>query len=168
MGEKDFNPYCLMPGEIVNLPEKTQKFVKLKPDVVNEFVVKELKAGFSMVLQSSTRKPLCNIKYRLYIDDQDPIEGVTDDVGLLQCELDPDAKIGKLHAFPYNKHPEREVVHYIQLGRLDPVGEISGQQSRLHQLGYHVGAPDNKDGKVTQEAHSKLENKKIEKNNQAT
>ncbi len=71
------------------------------------------------------------------------VEGTTDDTGLLECPVPPDATEATLIV------DGPEWVLELRLGGLSPVTEVDGVQARLHNLGFDPGDADGYLGPAT-------------------
>jgi len=83
-------------------------------------------------------KPRANAPYQLWVDGA-VTRGQTKSDGLIECKIAPNAQKAKLVLDPGT--PKESVVQ-LNLGHLDPVGELSGVQARLNNLGFVSGPVD--------------------------
>jgi N-acetylmuramoyl-L-alanine amidase len=83
-------------------------------------------------------KPRANVPYLLWVDDV-ATRGETKTDGLIECSIAPNARKARLVLDPGTA---KESVIHLKLGHLDPVGEISGVQARLNNLGFRCGPVD--------------------------
>ncbi len=79
--------------------------------------------------------PRANVPYTLEIDGK-LITGNTDEDGIVNEPIPPDARHGKLIIEPGTLN---ETVIPLQLGFLNPLSEISGIKHRLSNLGFNCG-----------------------------
>jgi N-acetylmuramoyl-L-alanine amidase len=94
--------------------------------------------------------PVSNADYLLVLDGSTR-KGKTDEQGLLELYIPPDAAQGVL---------EIEGLRFdLQLGALDPGSEDVGIQQRLANLGFYHGELDGKIGPVTRKAISDFQDR---------
>ena len=85
--------------------------------------------------ESQEDRPRANIPYILDIDGN-LTEGTTDDDGMIEVRIPPNAKQGRLILEPRTVN---ERVLPLNLGGLNPLSEISGIKHRLKNLGFDCG-----------------------------
>lgn len=128
------DPFCLLPGDRVMVPDKTAKDVDCAAGERHRFrrkgVPEQLKVQFL-----SKGEPRANEAYSLNLDGE-LISGTTDRDGWLICSIPPGAKAAKV-TFGGDKE-----VYDLDLGRLDPIEEITGALARLRNLGFYAGPVD--------------------------
>lgn len=83
-------------------------------------------------------EPRSNLPYTLLIDGK-IFDGKTGIEGMIECEIPPNARQGKLILEPGTPG---EFTIDLRIGCLDPVEEIAGAQARLNNLGFKCGAVD--------------------------
>lgn len=132
------NPNVLLPGDVVNIPDRTVKTVSAGTRTCHTVIVKRPTKELRVAFADGTGKALGVTDYVL-VADGDRRTGKTDGSGLLRSEL------------PIRL---RDVVVEIagrrlrlELGALNPIGELAnydatGIQQRLRNLGYDVGPID--------------------------
>ena len=81
--------------------------------------------------------PTKNAPYRLEIDGKVIKEASTDGEGIVEVELPPNAREGRLVIHPGT--PEERVLP-LNLGGMDPISETSGVRKRLSNLGFSCTA----------------------------
>jgi hypothetical protein len=86
-------------------------------------------------------RPRKNTPYILDIDGK-LTQGETDDEGMVECEIPPHAKKGRIIL---NPGAENKGELELQLGATNPLGETSGVKQRLINLGYDVGEDSDKE-----------------------
>ena len=144
--EKRKDPNVLLPGDIVYVPDLRIKEVNEPTNQVHKFRVKNVPAKLSLHLLENG-EPQRNEQYTLEVDGE-VIRGVTDSEGKIKVSISPNAKKGKLILGTGENQKE----YNLSLGRLDPVNEISGIQTRLNNLGFDCGRADGKMNPETKEA----------------
>jgi hypothetical protein len=128
------DPYSLLPGDVVKIPDKRLKTVTGAAEKRHRFtrkgVPEKLRVRFCI-----GDKPRANARYRLDIDGK-LIDGTTDGQGWVECAISPNAHSAKIHF-----DDSRDAI-VLDLGHLDPIEEISGIQGRLANLGFYAGPID--------------------------
>jgi hypothetical protein len=128
------NPYVLMPGDVVVIPDKRVKEVAKPTGQRHRFRRKGVPE--KLVMKFTRGDELrANAKYLLEIDGRRS-EGSTDGGGIVELEIPPNAKIGKI------TFVEEGDEYELELGHLDPITELSGIQGRLRNLGLYEGPVD--------------------------
>lgn len=135
-------PGVLLEGDRVSIPERRRREVSAATERKHRFVRKGVPAKLRLVVEHEDR-PIANTAYRLEIGDE-VHEGETDDRGLLEVSIPPDAASGTLEI--------DDVTYELQLGALDPRDEEVGVQERLANLGFYPGAIDGELGPVSEKA----------------
>jgi len=80
-------------------------------------------------------EPRRNVPYVLNIDGN-LIEGTTDEEGMIEINIPPNAQRGRLIVEPGTPN---EVSIPVNLGHLNPISELSGVKQRLANLGFDCG-----------------------------
>jgi hypothetical protein len=127
------DPNVLMPGDVVFIPDIRIKEVPEPTNQVHKFVIKGVPAKLSLRLVYDDG-PRRKEPYILDIDGK-ILKGTTDSDGYIRISIMPNAKKGKLTIGT----GERLMEYNLRLGRLDPVDEITGIQTRLRNLGFNCG-----------------------------
>jgi len=138
------NPYVLMPGDIVVIPDKRLKEVSKPTGQRHRFRRKGVPE--KLVMKFTRGDELrANEKYVLEIDGK-RTEGSTGGGGVVELDILPNAKIGKITFVEDGDEYE------LGLGHLDPVTELSGVQGRLRNLGFYEGPVDGELNEELEEA----------------
>jgi hypothetical protein len=153
------DPNILLPGDVVQVPDKEGKQVSGETDTRHKFRKKGVPAKIRLkimkespsedsddesgdVISSSSQEPdeVCeNLPYILEIDGA-VTNGNTDSEGMIEFSIPPGAKKGKLIIEP-NTPLAREIS--LELGHLNPISEIRGVKQRLANLGFDCGNTNN-------------------------
>lgn len=141
------DPNVLCPGDHVFIPERRPASFACRTGAVHKFIVKGTVERFRIALLTSAGKPRSGLAYELEIDGK-TVSGTTNDQGVAECTMRPDARHGTLVLRDGNKEEHFELL----LGHLDPVSEMTGVQARLNNLGFKCGAMDGKLGPKTRRA----------------
>jgi N-acetylmuramoyl-L-alanine amidase len=129
---KDMN--VLMPGDVVFIPDLVEKQVAAATGRRHRFRRKGVPAVFRLqVFDFET--PRASQDYTFTVDGR-AVEGKTDDRGVLEEYVPPNARAAELVI-----GPDRHTVS-LRFGFLDPMDEPSGVKKRLSNLGYDPGASD--------------------------
>ena len=128
------NMNILLPGDVVVIPDIRPKGERVETLQHHRFRRKGIPAIFRLQV-FNIEEPRANQDYVLDIDGVAQ-EGTTDEQGILEVYLPPDAEKGKLVI-----GPDRFFLK-MQFGHLDPISELVGVQKRLNNLGYDCGEAD--------------------------
>jgi len=128
------DPNVLMEGDVVHIPDITQKQESRPTDKRHKFVLNGVPAKLQLRFKFDN-KPRANIPYILNIDGK-VTQGNTDGDGWVKTSIAPNAAQGTITLNPPNANPE---VYPLQLGQLDPLDTVKGQQARLINLGFLSG-----------------------------
>lgn len=123
------NGDILLPGDVVVIPAlRTATFEK---PTTQHHRFKRLGVPARLRLRFlGYAGPQAETRYILTIDGR-KIEGMTDGEGVLEAFVPPNAQSGEVEI-------DGEL-YPLQLGNLDPVGELSGVKKRLNNLGFLCG-----------------------------
>ncbi|WP_394849797.1 peptidoglycan-binding protein [Pendulispora brunnea] len=143
--QKRPNPNVIQPGDVLFVPEKTPKTVKVATGKTHRFVVRLPVVRLRLRLHGTDGKPLAGIAYTLRAGSVER-KGKTKPDGLVDEEIPADATAAELAFDDYG------VTKAIELGALDPIESPTGVQARLLNLGYDCGAVDGVLGPKTRAA----------------
>jgi hypothetical protein len=136
------NPNVLAPGDMIVIPEKTEKTVTVETDRRYVVRVNMGRVKLRLVLRDFDHELLRNTKCTLSVEGEN-FELETDGDGLLECPITPTAETAEL-CFKDPLVPFDLTVP-LRIGHLDPVDTVSGQAARLTNLGYYAGTGDDQD-----------------------
>ena len=142
-------PNILYPGEKVHVPEIERKDVSGATEQKHTFKTRTLKQYLRIAVEGSDGQRMASCDYELTVEDQVQT-GTTDEEGMFEVEIPPDAKTGRLKV-------EGEIWE-LAIGALNPLDEstpdggVSGAQGRLLNLGLPVGPIDGILGRKTEAA----------------
>ncbi|BBO79664.1 hypothetical protein DSCO28_02300 [Desulfosarcina ovata subsp. sediminis] len=122
------DPNILMPGDHVFIPDKEIHTVAYATEQRHRFRKKGVPVKLRVRFLDNDQ-PRANERYVLKVDGKIH-EGTTDSDGMVQHNINPKAVIATLYL------GEEMQEFPLDLGRLDPVNEISGVQARLNNLGF--------------------------------
>jgi hypothetical protein len=147
--KKRKDPNVLMPGDVVFVPDKRVKEVSEATNEVHKYRCKNTPKTFRLQFKRFGR-PIPNLEYTIKIDGRE-IQGKTDSEGWLRQHIPPNARKGVV-TMADGQHFD------LNLGHLDPVGEVSGIQGRLQTLGYYEGSVNGRMDEATTEALKVFQN----------
>jgi hypothetical protein len=136
------DPGQLLVGDRLMIPDKKIKEVPADTDELHVFVKRGVPAKLRLIVEYEDA-PVANQEYVLVLAGS-TLQGSTDQQGLLDVSIPPDATEGSL---------DINGLHFdLQLGALDPSSEDLGIQLRLANLGFYRGDLDGIIGPQTREA----------------
>ncbi len=138
------NPNVIYPGDELYIPPVEGKDYGKGSDNKHKFVVKTEKWKFRLFMIDESGRPITDKPYKLEAAGMMPVEGYTDDEGLIETEVPADTRSGTL-TFLGDEYQ-------VSFGSLDPVSRVTGIQARLNNLGYHAGPVDGIVGPKTRKA----------------
>ncbi|MHC4474361.1 MAG: peptidoglycan-binding domain-containing protein [Planctomycetota bacterium] len=130
------DPNVLKPGDEVYIRDKEEKEESCASEERHRFKRKGVPEIFNIQFKIKD-EPRANEAYVLDIDGE-LSEGQTDENGIAEIWIPPNAKKGKI------SFRDREDEYELDLGGLDPITEISGVQQRLQNMGFYKGDIDGK------------------------
>jgi hypothetical protein len=136
-------PGTLHPGDVVYIPEHRIKYENGATDQLHRFRKRGTPARVRLRLMEND-KPRAGEHYLLDVDGA-LFQGTTDNDGIIECSIAPDAKEARLVL-------DEDEEYVFELGCLDPVSETTGQQARLEQLGFTCGAAEGDVGLQSEDA----------------
>jgi N-acetylmuramoyl-L-alanine amidase len=131
------DPYVLLPGDRLTIPEKERKDEPIAPEQRHRFKRKGCPEKLVIHFHREN-EPRANERYVLTIDGVE-IEGVTDPNGRVEQPIPADAREGKI------TFPDSGDEYELELGKLHPITELSGVQGRLRNLGFFDGPVDGRE-----------------------
>ena len=147
------DPNVLLPGDVVQIPEKTEKEEDCATGELHRFLRKGVPAVLRLRLLRGGA-PRAGVPFVLEVDGQS-YSGTTDDEGRLEHSIPPNAMEGKLIV----GEGEEQEEYPLELGAVDPIDEMTGVQARLNNLGYACGEVDGTLNDTTREALEKFQSK---------
>jgi N-acetylmuramoyl-L-alanine amidase len=144
------NPNIVYPGDVVSIPDKQVKSVKLATGAAHVLRIKREPCHLRIIVRDEEGQVLAGKKFQLTVKGQIQ-EGMTSDKGLIEKPVPAGAEQGELAVWADGEaRPPDEWT--VNLGHLDPINTLSGIQARLNNLGYECGEVDGIDGPDTQQA----------------
>ena len=141
------DPNILHPGDVVVVPEKTPRIETAPVDQLSKYVKKSPLAQVRLRLLDLRRQPRANVDYTATVDGVIST-GKSDGDGYITIPVPPNARQLKLKVTEGAKTDE----YTLPLGSIDPIGELSGIQQRLTNLGYSCTSDRGTPGEATRTA----------------
>jgi N-acetylmuramoyl-L-alanine amidase len=145
------NPNVLLPGDTIYIPDNDSKKLDGSTDQKHHFVVKVPQTWLRILIRDGQQVPAAGCKYHLEIDGIPCPDRTLGSDGMLAVKIPATAESGTLTVWFDSEVPEG-TTWVLRLGHLDPVGEETGIQARLNNLGYPCGAVDGIIGPLTRAA----------------
>lgn len=130
------DPNVLKPGDEVYIRDKEEKEESCTSEELHSFKRKGVPEIFNIQFKINNEQR-ANEAFVLDIDGE-LSEGQTDEKGIAEVWIPPNAKKGKI------SFRDRGDEYELELGNLDPITEISGVQQRLQNMGFYEGPIDGK------------------------
>jgi N-acetylmuramoyl-L-alanine amidase len=127
--KKRVNPHALLPGDVLQIPDKNPKQVSKPTTALHKFKVARGKLKLRLKLRDFDNEPIANTDCELEIEGKKQSLTTNGD-GLIETDVEPTAEAGKLVV------PSLDLEIPVQIGHLDPHDEESGWLGRLINLGY--------------------------------
>jgi LysM repeat protein len=141
--DKRKNCNVLAPGDELFIPEKAAKNESGVTGKTHRFRVKTGKLLLRLIVEDIYSKPVSNAHCELLVDGV-LFQVVSTGDGKIEQEIPVTAKEAAL-VIKDGETALKNVTLKIEIGHLDPVEEVSGQKSRLSNLGYYLGSLDKDD-----------------------
>ncbi len=141
--KKRQNPNVIFPGDRLFIPDKEVKDESGGTEKRHRFQVKAEKLTLRLVLEDLYGKPIANAQCELRVENE-VFTLTTSGQGKIEQDIKPTDE----RAFLTIKDPQtpvNEIQIPVMIGHLDPVEEVSGQKTRLANLGYYAGRIDGQD-----------------------
>ncbi|HWM90819.1 MAG TPA: peptidoglycan-binding protein [Thermoanaerobaculia bacterium] len=127
------NPHVLEPGDVLFIPDKQTKKVRIATGRRHVFRRRGVPAKFRVVLEREG-EPRADLAYTLSFRGQES-SGVTGSDGVVEAWIPPDLEVAELRI------GDAESYHF-DLGRLLPVATEEGFRTRMTNLGYNLPTRD--------------------------
>ncbi|MBB1335683.1 MULTISPECIES: PGRP and LysM peptidoglycan-binding domain-containing protein [unclassified Pseudoalteromonas] len=143
------DPNLIFPGDIINIPPKKEKFMPLRANSLNTFVVKNEKEYFRLQIIHEDGDDITGKRIVLNIGSQ-TIDTVLQSNRLIEIELNNnDALTGSVDLYLNEGETTPTKSFNVQIGNLDPIDTLSGVQGRCNMLGFNCGKVDGVNGTKT-------------------
>jgi hypothetical protein len=145
------NPNLLCPGDSIFIPDTEVKDYSRPTEKKHSFKLHRQPTVVRIVVADEKGKPYSGNKYKLTIGYQ-TYEGTTGADGLIEQKVEADEEQGELTVWWKGDPQTLACTWTLQIGHLDPVGETTGIQGRLNNLGFDCGLVDGIVGPKTEAA----------------
>ena len=143
------DPNLIFPGDIIKIPQKTEKFMPLKTGSKNTFVVRDEKEYFRLKVAYDDGDDITGKRVVLNIGNQ-TIDTVLPSDGLVEVELNEnDTLTAQVDLYLKEDQSSPSESFTAQVGHLDPIDTLSGVQARCNLLGFDCGKVDGINGTKT-------------------
>jgi len=143
------DPNLIYPGDKITIPQKKEKFIPLRTNSINSFVVQNEKEYFRLQVSYDDGDDVAGKRVVLNIGSQ-TIDTVLQSDGLIEVELNNnDALTGTIDLYLNEGETTPTKSFNVQIGNLDPIDTLSGVQGRCNMLGFNCGTVDGVMGKKT-------------------
>jgi hypothetical protein len=123
------NPHVLMPGDVVQIPDKQDKNEKCATGKTHVFKLSRKQIKFRLVIRDFDNQPVPKLPCQLTLGGA-TYSLTSNGDGLVEQGIGSDAVDGVL------KIPSMGIERAVHVGHLDPSQEDSGWAARLRNLGY--------------------------------
>ncbi len=134
--KKRKNPNILYPGDKLFIPDKDEKTEQAPTGQKHKYEAKSDALKLRLVVKDADGYPVASEPCQLEIGAKE-YKKTTGGDGLVEEKMEGSPDSARLAV--------RDFEIPMKIGHLDPVEEISGQQARLHNLGYDPGPLDGSD-----------------------
>ncbi|KAF7774759.1 hypothetical protein PMAN_a3334 [Pseudoalteromonas marina] len=143
------DPNLIYPGDKITIPPKKEKFIPLRTNSINSFVVQNEKEYFRLQVSYDDGDDVTGKRVVLSIGSQ-TIDTVLQSDGLIEVELNNnDALTGTIDLYLNEGETTPTKSFNVQIGNLDPIDTLSGVQGRCNMLGFDCGTVDGVNGAKT-------------------
>lgn len=143
------DPNLIYPGDKITIPPKKEKFIPLRTNSINSFVVQNEKEYFRLQVSYDDGDDVAGKRVVLNIGSQ-TIDTILQSDGLIEVELNNnDALTGTVDLYLNEGETTPTKSFAVQIGNLDPIDTLSGVQGRCNMLGFDCGTVDGVMGKKT-------------------
>jgi hypothetical protein len=132
------NPNVLFPGDLLYIPDRELGQYSRSTDQKHQFVLKRKPLKLRITLAAQYEKPIANTACVLVVDSNS-YNLTSDWQGKIEQAIPYTAQSAVLLIPESKEIPSKTLSIPMEIGYLDPVEKISGQQARLTNLGYFSG-----------------------------
>jgi hypothetical protein len=151
------DPNVIEPGDSIFIPVCDVVEKAAATDNRHKYVLKKDHTTLCIVLADEDDQPYANCPYKLSVKGSEFV-GNSDNKGLLEHQIDATAETGELEVW----WDEARMLHCrwtLQIGHLDPVETVTGQQARLNNMAFEPGPVDGVYGPRTEAAVKRFQTK---------
>jgi LysM repeat protein len=143
------DPNLIYPGDKITIPPKKEKFIPLRTNSINSFVVQNEKEYFRLQIIHEDGDDITGKRIVITIGSQ-TIDTVLPSNGLIEVELNEnDSLTGQVDLYLKEDQSSPSESFTAQVGHLDPIDTLSGVQARCNLLGFDCGTVDGISGSKT-------------------
>ncbi|MDP2565492.1 PGRP and LysM peptidoglycan-binding domain-containing protein [Pseudoalteromonas marina] len=143
------DPNLIYPGDKITIPPKKEKFIPLRTNSINSFVVQSEKEYFRLQIIHEDGDDITGKRIVITIGSQ-TIDTVLPSNGLIEVELNEnDSLTGQVDLYLKEDQSSPSESFTAQVGHLDPIDTLSGVQARCNLLGFDCGTVDGINGSKT-------------------
>lgn len=143
------DPNLIYPGDKITIPQKKEKFIPLRTNSINSFVVQNEKEYFRLQIIHEDGDDITGKRIVITIGSQ-TIDTVLPSNGLIEVELNEnDSLTGQVDLYLKEDQSSPSESFTAQVGHLDPIDTLSGVQARCNLLGFDCGTVDGINGSKT-------------------
>jgi N-acetylmuramoyl-L-alanine amidase len=143
------DPNLIYPGDKITIPPKKEKFIPLRTNSINSFVVQNEKEYFRLQIIHEDGDDITGKRIVITIGSQ-TIDTVLPSNGLIEVELnESDSLTGQVDLYLKEDQNSPSESFTAQVGHLDPIDTLSGVQARCNLLGFDCGTVDGINGSKT-------------------
>lgn len=125
--------HVLLPGDVLNIPDLTEREKTSDPEKRHKFRRKGVPEKLQLQFFDEAKEPVANCPCTVEVDGT-PQKLQTDGDGKLELSISPAARLVKVR-FDTDKPEWNELEYEFQVGGIDPVTEESGVRQRLRNVG---------------------------------
>lgn len=156
--QKRPKPNLLAAGDVVHIPDTNNSEESGATDQKHTFQLITPKVKLRIVVKDDKDKAFSDKKYELEINGK-TLEGNTDGSGLIEQEIEADARQAKLKVFTEDE--KLKVLTWdLDIGALDPSDTDEGAKGRLKNLGFYFGDVNSTIDDKTKESIKAFQKKK--------
>jgi N-acetylmuramoyl-L-alanine amidase len=143
------DPNLIYSGDKITIPPKKEKFIPLRTNSINSFVVQNEKEYFRLQIIHEDGDDITGKRIVITIGSQ-TIDTVLPGNGLIEVELNEnDSLTGQVDLYLKEDQSSPSESFTAQVGHLDPIDTLSGVQARCNLLGFDCGTVDGISGSKT-------------------
>lgn len=144
------NPNVLLPGDTVVIPDKEEKDEPGETTKRHTFTLAAKPLMLRLVLEDAYEKPIANAPCDLFLDGQKTTVTSSAEGKIEQRIAAGTTSVTLVVGTEETPHQGDQMA--VGVGQLDPVDTLTGQASRLNNLGYFAGTPEASDDPQFQSA----------------
>lgn len=152
------NPNMLVPGDMVVIPDRTEREESRSTGNVHAFRAASLQVKLRIVIRDMADQPLASRPYTLSFNEETRT-GTLDGTGLLDVTVPAQITTATLAVQPTDDSGDVRFQWTLDIGSLQPPDTVSGQQARLNNMGCAAGIEDGQIGSRTHAGTRRFQHK---------